>query len=85
MTSTSPFKVLFLGTGVSTAIPNIAHVLRRSNSEHPCPVCADALASPSSRNKRNNVSIALLFEEAGKRKCIVVDVGKTMRDAVNSL
>ncbi|RYH30947.1 MBL fold metallo-hydrolase [archaeon] len=85
MTTTSAFQVLFLGTGVSTAIPNIAHVLRRSNGDDPCPVCTHAMNVPHSRNKRNNVSIALLFQEDGKQKCIVVDVGKTMRDSVISL
>lgn len=85
MTTASTFQVFFLGTGVSTAIPNISHVLRRSNGPYRCPVCTDAMASPLSRNKRNNVSIALLFQEAGNQKCILVDVGKTMRDAVISL
>jgi phosphoribosyl 1,2-cyclic phosphodiesterase len=86
MATTGNFKVLFVGTGVSTAIPNIAHVLERSKGPNPCLVCQDALASPlSSRNKRNNVSIALLFQENSKDKCVLVDVGKTMRDAVISL
>eukprot|EP01039_Chlorochromonas_danica_P008187 gene8187-9032_t len=76
------FKVLFVGTGVSTAIPNIAHVLERSKGDQPCLVCQDAMTQPHSKNKRNNVSIALLFEEEGAKRCILVDVGKTMRDAV---
>lgn len=80
--SMSSFRVLFVGTGVSTAIPNIAHVLERSNGTDPCLVCQDAMNTPNSKNRRNNVSVAVLFEENGEKRCILVDVGKTMRDAV---
>ena len=76
----SSFNVIFLGTGVSTAIPNLQHVLAASNN--PCPVCVDACQGMQSKNKRNNVSIGILFESENREKrCIVIDVGKTMRDA----
>lgn len=68
------FKVLFIGTGVSTAIPNLGHIL--DSSGDPC-VCSQAFLDPLSKNRRNNVSVAFLF----KGKCVLVDVGKTMRDA----
>lgn len=84
MSDSSSFKVLFVGTGVSTAIPNIAHVLEVS-SRGVCPVCFDAMNTPHSKNKRNNVSVAIIFKENGEDRCILVDVGKTMRDAVISL
>lgn len=83
MDSDNTFDVLFLGTGVSTAIPIIGHVLQNS-----CKVCADAQSNPLSKNRRNNVSIALVFGKdrdgagASKKKTILIDVGKTMRDAV---
>jgi phosphoribosyl 1,2-cyclic phosphodiesterase len=75
------FRVLFLGTGVSTAIPNLSHVLFKRS----CPVCSDAQL-PGSRNRRNNVSIAVIFADStGSEKCIIVDVGKTMRDSMMNL
>jgi phosphoribosyl 1,2-cyclic phosphodiesterase len=88
------FDVLFLGTGVSTAIPCLGHVM---DTENPCAVCTHALSVPGSRNRRNNVSIAITFRdtsssspfstakegegEEGTRRCVLVDAGKTMRDA----
>jgi phosphoribosyl 1,2-cyclic phosphodiesterase len=77
------FSVVFLGTGVSTAVPNLQHII--NSKPVPCKVCHDALA-PGSKNKRNNVSIALLFsDETGHNKCVVIDVGKTMRDGCMTL
>lgn len=73
------FDVLFLGTGVSTAIPNLRHILDMG-SEQKCPVCVDAMSNPLSKNKRNNVSVAIIFQESGQKKCIMIDAGKTMRD-----
>lgn len=80
------FKILFLGTGVSTAIPNIFHMVVKSRpgkpSEGCCKVCNDAM-DYNSKNRRNNVSIAILFLDPinGSEKCVMVDCGKTMRDA----
>lgn len=74
------FKVVFLGTGVSTAIPSIYHVVVQGNES--CAVCQDATTNPESRNRRNNVSIALIFvDDKNIDRCVVVDIGKTMRDA----
>jgi phosphoribosyl 1,2-cyclic phosphodiesterase len=78
----APFQVLFLGSGVSTAIPTIRHVLDFNEpGTYQCPVCLDAVSTPRSKNKRNNVSIAVIFGEGNTKKCIMVDAGKTMRDA----
>lgn len=76
------FKVLFLGTGVSTAVPNLYHVVIKGNEQ--CAVCQDAWRNPHSKNRRNNVSIAVLVQdhENNIERCIVVDVGKTMREAM---
>lgn len=72
------FQVLFLGTGVSTAIPNIRHVLDCCSA---CGVCGEATAF-GNKNRRNNVSIAVVFgDETGTNHCIMVDAGKTMRDS----
>eukprot|EP00600_Ochromonadales_sp_CCMP1393_P007756 CAMPEP_0174960630 /NCGR_PEP_ID=MMETSP0004_2-20121128/3805_1 /TAXON_ID=420556 /ORGANISM="Ochromonas sp., Strain CCMP1393" /LENGTH=283 /DNA_ID=CAMNT_0016209013 /DNA_START=20 /DNA_END=871 /DNA_ORIENTATION=+ len=79
-TPSGKFDIVFLGTGVSTAVPNLAHILNAGSK--PCAVCSDAMHVSGSRNKRNNVSLAVLFDDnKGKQKCVVVDVGKTMRDA----
>lgn len=77
-TSAGKFSAVFLGTGVSTAVPNLQHIINPAGK--PCSVCHDALAS-GSKNRRNNVSLGLIFnDEAGAKKCVVIDVGKTMRD-----
>ena len=84
------FKIVFLGTGVSTAMPNLGHILSDS-----CDVCRDANTVPGSKNKRNNVSIAIIFNAESsvdsdmgskrKEKCVLIDVGKTMREACLSI
>ena len=76
-TATSNFKLLFLGTGASTAVPELGHVIRRS-----CPQCINAHNDLTSKNRRNNVAIALIFEaDDGSKKCAMIDAGKTMRDS----
>lgn len=77
------FDVLFLGTGVSSALPSLTHIVSQE-----CEHCIEAACNPDSKNKRNNVSIALLFEgevnsKTGERetRCVVVDFGKTAREA----
>lgn len=45
-------------------------------------MCNHAITVPGSKNRRNNVSIALVYYGSdGKKKCVMVDAGKTMRDA----
>jgi len=88
----STFSVLFLGSGVSTAIPNMSHILYCNNGSsevtdadllYPtnCEVCMEAMTNNNSRNRRNNVSIALIFDGENAQRVIVIDVGKTMREA----
>ena len=72
--------LLVKGTGVSTAVPKLGHVLDGS-----CEVCMSAHTDPESKNKRNNVSIAILFSTSQQSDgCIMIDCGKTMRQ-VSSL
>ncbi|CEM20900.1 unnamed protein product [Vitrella brassicaformis CCMP3155] len=66
--------ILFVGTGVSSALPHLEHVLSPNAS---CPTCLDAANNPSSRNRRNNVSLLIMH----RGKNILIDVGKTFRDA----
>jgi len=71
------FDLLFLGTGASTAVPELGHVLRKD-----CEVCVASHLDPLSKNRRNNVSVALLFKSSnGTQRCVLVDCGKTMRQA----
>ena len=80
------FKVVFLGTGVSTAVPNLGHIMADN-----CDVCRDAHTKIGSKNKRSNVSIAIIFvdnpeidtstDAPYKEKCVIIDAGKTMREA----
>eukprot|EP01040_Poterioochromonas_malhamensis_P010719 gene10719-11678_t len=73
------FQIVFLGTGVSTAIPSIRHILDMETK--PCHVCYDAMNNPGGKNKRNNVSIAIIYKnEQGEKKCVLIDAGKTLRD-----
>jgi hypothetical protein len=53
------FDVLFLGTGVSTAVPRIGCIVRPDQSQPVCTVCHDALRR-NSRNRRGNVSILVV-------------------------
>ena len=75
------FKVIFLGTGVSTATPSIYHCIQDNFS---CKVCKEAYENLESKNRRNNVSIAIVFDDKtdGSKKCVMVDAGKTMRDSL---
>ena len=75
------FEVIFLGSGVSTAIPCITCILQRH--EFKCPVCEDAFFTINSKNKRNNVSIAIKFvDQSNENRCVLIDAGKTMRDSI---
>ncbi len=75
--------VLFLGTGVSFAIPAMGHILQGD-----CAVCKNALTDPYSKDRRCNVSVAVLVNGSGEgeddrnRDCILIDAGKTMREAI---
>lgn len=52
-----------------------------SSSQEPCKVCLDAFSNPSGLNHRNNVSIAINFCRGESPKTVLVDCGKTFRDA----
>jgi len=79
------FDVLFLGTGVSTGLPGIAHALNprcRTVTKDGVKVCVDALR-PGSKNRRCNVSIVIdATMNDGSTKRILVDAGKTFRETM---
>ena len=74
-----------LGSGASSGVPWLGCVLedKEGGVTHGCcAVCADALSTPYSRNRRSNVSCALRFarpDGAGLFN-VVVDCGKTFRE-----
>mmetsp|Transcript_6145 Transcript_6145/g.15104 ORF Transcript_6145/g.15104 Transcript_6145/m.15104 type:complete len:274 (-) Transcript_6145:439-1260(-) len=71
--------LLFVGTGVSTALPNVGHLLGKKTFLPEC-VCHKA-RNEDDKNNRNNVSILLTVpnKEGGPCERILVDVGKTFR------
>jgi len=73
-------QLVFVGTGVSAAIPSLAHLLEMAGT--PCAVCRSAL-DPLSPNRRNNVSLLIRYAHPGASEPadILIDVGKTFRDA----
>ena len=76
--------LVFVGTGVSTAVPVIGHV----GAERTC-ACVDAIRNPNGPNRRNNVSLLVQLPsptsdaggEPGPVRNFLVDCGKTFRDA----
>ena len=66
------FSAILLGTGASNRVPRLDHVLSQE-----CEVCAAAMQSESSRDRRNNVSLAVLC----RGKTVMIDAGKTMYTA----
>lgn len=73
--SESTCELVLLGTGVSTALPQISCVL--PSATHHCAVCRDGLANPASPNRRANVSALV---RSGDRN-VLIDCGKTVREA----
>jgi phosphoribosyl 1,2-cyclic phosphodiesterase len=81
----SQFTVL--GSGASSGIPWLGCVLAdpaAGVTHGTCAVCAHALASPDSPNRRGNVSCALRFARPDGEGLynVVVDCGKTFRDTL---
>lgn len=69
-------EFVFLGTGVSTALPRLDCVVRGN-----CEVCHAGYESELSPNRRSNVSGVVRMPGPGGQ-CVMLDCGKTMREAV---
>jgi phosphoribosyl 1,2-cyclic phosphodiesterase len=81
-TTPEGFNVVFLGTGVSTGIPCLSHVINGTDTDgSPCATCLEAYHNRVSKSRRNNVSVGILFRDDHGEKCVLIDVGKTMREA----
>eukprot|EP01012_Entosiphon_sulcatum_P056748 TRINITY_DN80445_c0_g1_i1.p1 TRINITY_DN80445_c0_g1~~TRINITY_DN80445_c0_g1_i1.p1 ORF type:complete len:338 (-),score=51.88 TRINITY_DN80445_c0_g1_i1:18-1004(-) len=77
-------KFIFVGTGVSTAVPVLTHALDAERLKKDNCACVDAL-KPGSRNRRNNVSailrVPVLGDSGAEYRNVLIDAGKTFRDA----
>lgn len=71
----SDFEFVFLGTGVSTALPRISCIIDKRLK---CEVCEDGNKNPLSKNRRCNVSAVVRVGN----QCILFDCGKTTREAM---
>ncbi|KAL9687950.1 hypothetical protein QQ045_032362 [Rhodiola kirilowii] len=75
--------LIFLGTGCSSAVPNIMCLLQPTDP--PCKVCAQALSIPPEKNPNYRCNTSLLIDyrqRDGSHKYILIDVGKTFREQV---
>lgn len=84
------FDAVVLGSGVSTAVPQLAHILqgqcesataiRKSDG---MTVCEEAYQNPTSKNRRLNVSLLVRYSppDGSRVRHVMVDAGKTLRQA----
>ena len=72
------FDAIILGSGCSQGVPKIDHTLAGT-----CAICKMSRENPLSKNRRNNVALMLRYRDnSGRMNHVMVDAGKTMRDAV---
>ncbi|GMF54130.1 unnamed protein product [Phytophthora fragariaefolia] len=68
-------EIVVLGCGTSSSVPSVRCLLTRD-----CKVCGEAQANPDSKNRRLNPS--LLIRNLQTNTNVLVDCGKTFREAV---
>ncbi|KAK9155124.1 hypothetical protein Sjap_002604 [Stephania japonica] len=76
-------SLLFLGTGCSSAVPNVMCLIQPYDP--PCQVCSQALSIPPEHNLNYRCNTSLLIDylnDDGEHKYILIDVGKTFREQV---
>lgn len=81
--SSSSSSLIFLGTGCSSAVPNAMCLIQPSDP--PCLVCSQSLSIPPDQNPnyRGNTSLLIDYcQNGGEHSYILIDVGKTFREAV---
>ena len=73
--------LMFLGTGVSTALPALSCILKSKG----CPVCERGFLDPLDPNCRSNVSVIVRYRgregDPDPGITILIDAGKTLRTA----
>lgn len=72
-------EVVVLGCGPSSSVPSIRCLL--AATPQACRVCHEAHANPLSRNRRLNPSILVRNLAHGSERNLLVDCGKTFREA----
>ncbi|XP_020554098.1 putative hydrolase C777.06c [Sesamum indicum] len=75
--------LIFLGTGCSSAVPNLLCLIQPSDP--PCHVCSQSLSLPPDQNPNYRCNTSLLIDYCspeGKHKYILIDVGKTFWEQV---
>lgn len=83
VTENSSSSLIFMGTGCSSAVPNAMCLIQPSNP--PCSVCSQSLSIPPDQNPnyRGNTSLLIDYCQVdGEHSYILIDVGKTFREAV---
>ncbi|KAK7303062.1 hypothetical protein RJT34_13961 [Clitoria ternatea] len=83
-TAPSESALIFLGTGCSSMVPNVMCLIQPSDP--PCSVCVQSMSLPPDRNPNYRCNTSLLIDYCessnGNHKYILIDVGKTFREAV---
>lgn len=79
--ATSGVEFIFLGTGTSGSLPNVS-CLTAPKSDAPCKTCLSTLDAEGKNNIRRNTSAVMCIEgKDGKKRTIVIDVGKNFQAA----
>ncbi|CAL0334686.1 unnamed protein product [Lupinus luteus] len=81
--ATTESALIFMGTGCSSMVPNLMCLLHPSDP--PCPVCLQSLSIPPDQNPNYRCNTSLLIdycESNGNHNYILIDVGKSFREAV---
>ncbi|KAI9462316.1 beta-lactamase-like protein [Lactarius psammicola] len=77
----SGIEFIFLGTGTSGSLPNVS-CLTAPKSDPPCKTCLSTLQAEGKKNIRRNTSAVMRIEgKDGKKRTIVIDVGKNFQAA----
>ncbi|KAI9572702.1 beta-lactamase-like protein [Boletus coccyginus] len=80
--STNPeIELIFLGTGVSSSVPYL-DCLTAPPTRKPCRTCLSTLTPEGKKNIRRNTSaVVRVAGENGKKRTLVIDVGKNFQAA----
>lgn len=80
MPTTVPVRFVIIGSGGSSSLPNLRHVLQKDAG---CKVCHEAWENPDSKNRRGNPCLLVTVRDpASEPQHLLVDCGKTFEEAV---
>ncbi|EGD75442.1 hypothetical protein PTSG_06517 [Salpingoeca rosetta] len=78
-----PSRLVLLGTGASSSVPNLACLIRTEGPE--CTVCQEAARNPLSRNLRGNPSMLIQYQPSLTSNLDLVRVGNADDDGVKNI